>query len=52
MISKLTNSLTGETIEFDYNKVIEADEAPINYDAIKQFKEDVKKVEQCIITNM
>lgn len=45
MISKLINPLTGETIEFDYNKVIQADEQCIedNLDAIKQFKEDVKK---------
>lgn len=45
MISKLTNPLTGEIIEFDYNKVIEADEQGMEdkLDAIKQFKEDVKK---------
>lgn len=45
MIFKLTNPLTGETIEFDYNKVIEADQQYIedHLDAIKRFKEDIKK---------
>lgn len=42
MIAKLTNPLTGEQIEFDYDKIIEADEAPINYEAIHSFLKSIE----------
>lgn len=41
--ASITNPITGEVIHFDYNKVLECDEQPINYEAIDKFRKDTEK---------
>ena len=42
----LTNPITGNTIYFDYAKIIEADKEPIDEEVVKELKEKMKELEK------
>lgn len=42
----LTNPVTGNTIYFDYAKIIEADNEPIDEEVVKELKEKMKELEK------
>lgn len=48
----LTNPITGNTIYFDYTKIIEADEEPINEKIIKEWKEKMKEFDDIAIKEL
>lgn len=48
----LTNPITGNTIYFDYAKIIEADEEPINEKIVKEYKEKMKEFDDIAIKEL
>lgn len=48
----LTNPITGNTIYFDYAKIIEADEEPINEKIVKECKEKMKEFDDIAIKEL
>ena len=41
--ASITNPVTGDTIKFDYTKILEADEKPINKEAIREWVKRIKE---------